>query len=76
VHQTVNAGDDLVITRWSGSGTHTGELMGIPPTRKKVAVDGIWILRIAGGKIVESWNSWDTLGLLQQLGVVPAMAQK
>jgi predicted ester cyclase len=74
-HQTVSAGEDLVITRWTGSGTHTGDLMGIAPTRKKVTVDGIWIHRITGGKIVESWNNWDTLGLLQQLGVVPAMTQ-
>jgi hypothetical protein len=40
-----------------------------------VVVSGIWIHRLAGGKIVESWNNWDSLGLLQQLGVVPALGQ-
>ena len=40
----------------------------------KVAVTGIWMFRFAGGKIVESWNNWDCLGMLQQLGVVPAMS--
>jgi hypothetical protein len=38
-------------------------------------VDGIWMHRMAGGKIVESWNCWDTLGMLQQLGVVPQLGQ-
>jgi steroid delta-isomerase-like uncharacterized protein len=64
---------DKVVSRWSASGTHQGELMGIPATGKQSEVTGITIDRIVGGKIVESWNNWDTLGLLQQLGVVPQM---
>ena len=72
LHAMYDAGD-VVVTRWSGQGTHTGDLMGIAPTNKKVSVDGIWMHRVADGKIVESWNVWDTLGMLQQLGVVPAM---
>ena len=75
VHSMIHA-SDTVIMRWTGSGTHTGELLGIPPTNRKVRVDGIWMLRIVDGKIVESWNSWDTLGLLQQLGVVPQLGAK
>ena len=75
VHAMVEAGD-TVIMRWTGSGTHTGELLGIAPTNRKVRVDGIWMLRVAGGKIVESWNCWDTLGMLQQLGVVPELGAK
>jgi steroid delta-isomerase-like uncharacterized protein len=65
------SGDDRVTVRWTGSGTHNGDVMGIPPTGKAVRVDAISIFRIAGGKIVESWEVWDTLGFLQQLGVVP-----
>lgn len=68
--------DDKVVTRWTGIGTHTAELPGtppIPPTGKKAAVSGVWIHQVAGGKIVASWNVWDTLGMLQQLGVVPAL---
>jgi steroid delta-isomerase-like uncharacterized protein len=64
---------DKVVTRWTAHGTHTADLQGIPPTGKKLAVQGIWIHRIAGGKIVESWNVWDTLGMLHQLNVVPQM---
>jgi predicted ester cyclase len=62
--------------RWTGSGTHTGELFGIPPTHRKVRVDGIWMLRVVDGKVAESWNCWDTLGMLQQLGVVPQLGAK
>ena len=67
---------DTVILRWSGNGTHSGELLGIAPTSRKVRVDGIWMLRVAGDRIVESWNCWDTLGMLQQLGVVPQLGAK
>jgi len=62
---------DRVVTRWSGHGTHRGELMGIPPTGRQARVTGIGIDRIAGGKIVESWSNFDQFGMLQQLGVVP-----
>ena len=64
---------DRVASRYTFRGTHQGELMGIPPTGKHVTVTGIIINRIAGGKSVEGWLNFDALGLLQQLGVVPAM---
>ena len=67
--------DNVIITRWKGSGTQKMELLGIPPTGKFVEVQGIWIHRIANNKIVASYNVWDTLGMLQQLGVVPALGQ-
>jgi Predicted ester cyclase len=63
------------ITRWTVAGTHQGELAGIPPTGRRFSVTGISIARIVNGKITESWNNWDTLGLMQQLGVVPAQAK-
>ena len=65
---------DLVATRWTGRGTHRGELMGIPPTGKQVTVTGLTISRVVKGKVVEEWTNWDTLGMLQQLGVVPEVA--
>ena len=64
--------DDKVVVRWTGSGTHVGEVNGIPPTGKQIRVDAISIHRMDGGKIAETWEVWDTLGFLQQLGVVPA----
>jgi steroid delta-isomerase-like uncharacterized protein len=66
---------DKVATRWTAIGTHRGELMGILPTGKRVTVTGMAINRIAGGKIVETWNNFDALGQLQQLGVLPAPGQ-
>ena len=70
------ATDDTVVTRWTGAGTHTRELNGIPPTNKRVTVPGIHYMKFRNGKIAESYNVWDTLGMLQQLGVVPQMAAK
>jgi steroid delta-isomerase-like uncharacterized protein len=63
---------DRVVTRWKARGTHRGELMGIPPTGKQGAVTGITIFRIVGGNVVECWTNVDELGMLQQLGVIPA----
>ena len=65
---------DLVASHWTGRGTQQGDLMGIPPTGKQVTVTGITISRVKDGKVVEEWTNWDTLGLLQQLGVVPELA--
>ncbi len=64
---------DKVVTRWTASATHSGPLMGIAPTGKRVTVSGIGIHRIARGQIVEQWGIDDTLGLMQQLGVVPPL---
>ena len=66
---------DLVVTRWSSQATHTGDLMGIPATGKRVSITGISINRVRDGKIVESWGEADMMGMLQQLGVIPAPAQ-
>jgi steroid delta-isomerase-like uncharacterized protein len=62
---------DKVVIRCTGTGTHKGEFMGIPPTNKKVKLQAIAIDRVVGGKIVEEWGISDTLSLMQQLGVVP-----
>ncbi len=47
--------------------------MGIPPTGRQVSITDIAILRVAHGRFVEAWNNTDELGLLQQLGVIPAL---
>jgi steroid delta-isomerase-like uncharacterized protein len=66
---------DKVAMRYGWRATHKGELMGIPATGKQVTTSGISILRIADGKIAEQWDSFDNLGMLQQIGVVPAPGQ-
>src|SRR5215217_1655916 len=69
--------DDLaegekVVSRWRAQGTHQGELMGIAPTGNEVAITGLTIHRIEDGKIIEEWENWDALGLMQQIGAVPS----
>jgi len=66
---------DRVATRWTMTGTHKGERWDIPATNKKVTVVAINIGRIAGGKLMELWERWDTLGLMQQLGAGPTPAK-
>ena len=63
---------DRVVTRWTGQGTHLGELNGIPATGRAAKVWGIFIHRLVAGQITETWTSFDYLGLLRQLGVIPA----
>jgi steroid delta-isomerase-like uncharacterized protein len=62
---------DKVAVRYKITGTHKGEFTGIPPTNKKITVRALEIDRIVGGKFVEGWISFDTLGMMQQLGLVP-----
>ena len=61
---------DKVVARITMSGTHTGSFMGIPATGKHVEFTGIYIARIASGKIVEHWGEEDGVSLLAQLGVL------
>ena len=74
VEELISAGDDRVVARWVGRGTHVGELMGLEPTGKPIAVQAISVFRIADGKIAEEWTVWDALGLMQQVGAVTAPA--
>jgi predicted ester cyclase len=68
---------DKVVSRWSASGTHQGEFRGIAPTGNQIAVTGIGIFRFSEeGKVVESWDNMDQLGMMQQLDVIPAPEQQ
>ena len=60
-----------VATRWRVSGTHQGEMMGVTATGNQVTFTGTQTDYISGGKIVESWSNWDTLGMLGQIGAAP-----
>lgn len=72
VIEDMMAEGDRVAVRWVFRATHEGEFLGIPPTGKQVNVPAIEINRVADGKIAEHWFLLDQLGLLQQLGAVPA----
>ena len=65
--EDIFAEGDKVVVRWTWNGTHTGEFMGIPPTERRINVTGTSIHRFADGKFVESWASYDSLGMMLQL---------
>jgi len=69
------ASGDYVITQWHGTGTHKGELMGIPPTgRRGEGTRGCTIAQYASGKVVREWVYMDVATILRQIGVLPAAA--
>ena len=61
---------DKVLIRWTLSGTHGGDLFGLPRSGRSFSVNGIDLFRIAESKIAELWQSWDQFGLFQQLGAI------
>lgn len=63
---------DLVAGNWTATGTHQGELMGIAPTGRSIKITGMGMDRVRDGQIVESWGNYDSLGMLAQLGALPA----
>jgi steroid delta-isomerase-like uncharacterized protein len=62
---------DRVVARYTMRGTHRGPFLGVPATGREVRIEGIDILRLAGGKVVERLGLADALGLMQQLGAIP-----
>ena len=73
-HTTIEdmvAKGNRVSKRWTLRGTQTGALLGVPPTNKQIALQGISIYGIERGLVREIWWVTDTLGLLQQLGAIP-----
>jgi predicted ester cyclase len=74
IHYTIDdmlAQGDRVATRWMGHLTHTGSLMGIAPTGKRVTLSGVSIYRLANGKLVETHNAANLLEVFQQIGSLP-----
>ena len=63
---------DKVVQRWTLTGTHKGEWLGVAATGKQTSSTGTTTLRIAGGKVAEHWAHWDVLGWLQQVGGMPS----
>jgi len=73
VHVTVEdviEDERRVVVRWTSHGTNTGSLMGMPPTGRVIEVPGISIFRLEDDKVAEEWEGFDTLAMMQQLGVV------
>ncbi len=67
---------DKIVTRWTARGTHQGETEDLgPATGNRMEATGISIYKFADGKIVESWDHFDALGMMQQLGLIPEPGQ-
>lgn len=75
IRDQVAEGDE-VGTRFVATGTHRGELMGIPPTGNRVEVGAFTLHRFSDGKISEDWANYDALGMMRQLGAVPPLEQE
>jgi steroid delta-isomerase-like uncharacterized protein len=78
VHLTIEdvfAAGDRVAMRWTSRGTNLGSMMGVPPTGRRIEIMGVSIFRIAQGKVVEEWEGFDTMALMQQLGAMGAPQQ-
>jgi len=76
---TISAADlltdgDRVAVRFVLTGTHIGELFGVPPAGARINAEGITILRFAGDRVVERWNRLDDIAFLSQIGAMPAPA--
>lgn len=67
---------DMVVTRYKIQATHRGELMGFAPTNRLLTLRALVMHRIAGGKIVEEWEHYDTYYFMRQIGAIPAAAQQ
>ena len=67
---------DKVAVRWTAVMTHSGDGMGVPPTGNVVKITGTTIARIADGKVIEGWDNWDRLGLLEQIGLYASPASR
>ena len=63
---------EKVATRITATGTHRGDFLGVPATGKQCSVGAIRIDRVVGGKLVENWEEFDALGMMQQLGAMPS----
>ena len=77
-HSTVEdqiAEGDKGVTRWTMRGTHQGEFRGIAPTGNELEITGIGIFRFSEGKVVESWDNFDQLGMMRQLGAIPSSGE-
>ena len=67
----VALGDDRVVAQWTVTGTHTGPLMGVPPSGRRFVLRGCDVTRAAGGRLVHTAAYWDSGALFRQLGAAP-----
>ncbi|UCC17018.1 MAG: ester cyclase [Dehalococcoidales bacterium] len=64
--------DDMVAVRETITGTHTGEFGSVSPTGKQIKICNNFIVKVANGKIIEGWSTFDSMSLMQQIGAIPS----
>lgn len=69
IEDQVVAGD-MYTTRWIAEGTNTGSFGNIPPTGKRIRINGLILDRVVNDKVIERWEQWDQMGMMQQLGLI------
>ncbi len=69
--EDIIAEGDRAVVRWTATGTHRAEVLGVAPTGRTVSLHGIDVVRVSDGRIVERWGEFDALGLLAQLDAFP-----
>ncbi len=62
---------DKLVLRWMIQGTHPDEFLGVAATGNEMTLHVTEIFRLADGQIVEAWDQYDRLGLMQQIGALP-----
>ena len=65
---------DRVAVRWVSRGTNTGAMMGMPPTGRPIEIMGISLFQVIDGKVAREWEGFDTMAMMRQLDLVPAVA--
>jgi steroid delta-isomerase-like uncharacterized protein len=70
--QDIIASGDTVATRWVVTGSQQQEFMGIPASGQKVRVEGMNFYRLKDGRVTDIWTQFDGVGMMQQLGAIPA----
>lgn len=70
--EDVIAEGDKAVVRYTFTGTQKGPFQGLPPTGKRVKIEGIGIVKVKNGRMQEFWFASDMLGMMQQLGAIPA----
>jgi predicted ester cyclase len=69
IENHVVAGDKYT-THWTAEGTHRGPLGDVPPTGKSFRITGLILDRVENDRVIERWEQWDQMGMLQQLGLM------
>jgi steroid delta-isomerase-like uncharacterized protein len=74
-HRESLVSGDRVAILWTSDSTHRGDYFGVPPSGKRIHLQGIDLFHFQDGKITEVWVEYDNLSVLQQMGAAPAQRQ-